>query len=304
MNKQRERLHKTRRQKTWSPWWIGAGIALVLIAALWFIFSGRQSQSGETIAISRLSTSDFHSVAFSPTEVDTVFFGHHHGLMVSHDGGRNWQTTTFPNADAMAVALSLSDPHIMYAAGHDVFYKTMNGGKTWDSLRPDLPGLDIHGFAIDPKNGNRVYAHVVGYGIFSSQDGGMTWTQLSSAPSSTMSLAMGENSDSLYAASMQTGLFHSQDGGQTWTSMPGIPGEGVMAVAYAAGDHRIWIATMGTAAGLYASKDGGTSWTPTDLRGSILAIAISPLDTRHILAVDDQGQVFASRDGGTTWNDR
>src|SRR5687768_13311323 len=195
MSKQRgrERVRiKKKQQKSQSRWLIAVGAALIVIAALWFVFSNRQSDNPQAQPISKLSTADFHSLAFSPTEPETVFFGHHGGLLVSQDGGKNWEPTTLTGADAMALALPASDPQIMYATGHNGFFKSTDGGKVWESVSTNLPGTDIHGFSVDPENANRVYAHIVGLGIFSSEDGGSTWTHLTTAvPSATYSLVVG-----------------------------------------------------------------------------------------------------------------
>jgi photosystem II stability/assembly factor-like uncharacterized protein len=305
MSKQKERLRKKLQQKSQSRWWIVAGVALILLAGLWFVFSNQKPDNLQAQPIGKLTTADFHSLAFSLTEPETIFFGHHGGLLVSRDGGKNWEPTTLTNADAMALALPSSDPQIMYAAGHDVFFKSIDGGKTWRSVSTDLPSADIHGFSVDPEDANHVYAHIVGFGIFGSEDGGSNWTQLSDAvPSSTFNLAVGEDSQTLYAAAGEAGLLHSTDGGKTWNKLSEAPGPGAIAVTFVRVNNRLYVTTLGSDAALYYSDDGGQTWNPSALTGTLLAVAVSQLDPNHIVTVNDQGEVFASRDGGISWSDR
>jgi photosystem II stability/assembly factor-like uncharacterized protein len=305
MSNQKERNRIKREQKRRSQWVISAGVILLLLAGAWIVFSNRQPASSGTHPISQLTTADFHSLAFSLTEPETVFFGHHNGLLVSHNGGKDWEPTTLSGADAMALALPSSNPRIMYAAGHDVFFKSVDGGVTWESVSTDLPGSDIHGFAVDPENADLVYAHVVGFGIFGSKDGGNTWTLLSdSAPPSTYNLIVAENSETLYAAAGDAGLWKSQDGGKTWTVVQNAPDSGAIALTYVHSNGRFYVTTLGNSAGLYISDDNGQSWKPAGLNGILLAVAVSPLDPDHIIVVNDQGEVFASRDGGVSWPDQ
>jgi photosystem II stability/assembly factor-like uncharacterized protein len=305
LSKQKERIRKKKQQEKRSRWLVVVGIILMLVAGLWIAFSNRQPGNNSVPTISRLTTRDFHSLAFSPTEPDTIFFGHHNGLLVSHNGGKDWKPTTLSDADAMALAAPPANPQIMYAAGHDVFYKSTDAGKTWRTVTTDLPGLDIHGFTVDSENADRVYAHVVGFGIFISEDGGSTWTKLSdTVPPSAYNLTVGEGSESLYIAAGQAGVWHSANGGRTWTKVSQSPDEGAVAVTYVRTNGRLYVTTLGNSAGLYVSADNGQSWKAMSLKGTLLAIAVSPLDPNHIVVVNDQGEVFASRNGGVTWLDK
>ena len=305
MTKQKERTRRRKQQQSRSRWLMVTGVILILAAVLGFVFSSRQSNKNSTLSISRLTTSDFHSVAFSPTEPDTIFFGHHGGLLISQNGGKDWRPTALTNTDAMALGVPRSSPQTMYAAGHNVFVKSIDGGKTWQSVSNNLPGLDIHAFAADPENANKVFAYVVSFGLFSSEDGGISWEALSlTAPSSITGLTVGQNGQTLYAAAGGAGLWQSQDGGQTWLPIQNVPDNGAIAVAYAHGNGRLYVTTLGNSLGLYASDDNGQSWKATSLKETLLAVAVSPLDPDHIIAVNDQGEVFASRDGGVSWSDK
>ena len=305
MSKQRERERiRLKKQQQGSRQLMVGGIVLILIAGALFLFLNKNSENSVVRAISRLSTADFHSLAFSPTEAETIYFGHHGGLMVSYNGGKDWESTALNNADGMAMVIPLFVLQRMYAAGHDVFYTSTDGGMTWNSVQTNLPGTDIHGFVVDPENADHVFAHVVGFGIFSSEDGGNAWSLLSDAvPTSTFNLAVGETAQTLYAAAGEEGLWVSENAGETWSKLPDSPDAGALAVTFVRADGRLYVSTLGNTAGLYVSGDGGQTWTFTGLNGTVLAIAISPLDPDHIVAINDQGEVFASRDGGTSWLD-
>src|SRR6266508_1052113 len=94
------------------------------------------------------------------------------------------------------------------------------------------------------------------------------------------------------------------DYGQTWAKVSQPPDEGAVAVTYVRAKGRLYVTTVGNAAGLYVSEDNGQSWKAMGLKGTLLAIAVSPLDPNHIVVVNDQGEVYASRDGGATWLDK
>jgi len=272
------------------------------LAALWGI---RQLVVGGGVAggpaISRLTTADFHSLAFSAASPDTVFFGHHGGLKVSRDGGRTWQDATLRNADAMALAAPASNPNVMYAAGHNVFFRSEDGGRTWTEVQSNLPGLDIHAFAADPENGEVVYAFVVGFGLFRSEDGGTTWG-LRSPSVSPVGLAVGETLDIVYAAAGDFGVARSDDGGRTWERTGG-PRGAALAIAFDGAGGRLYVSVTGDRPGLYVSEDSGATWLALDLTGTFVAIAVSPLDPDRLVVVDQAGWVYASRDGGKTWTD-
>jgi len=287
----KQRTKRSRRPRNLNRWLVvGALIGAVLLWSVRGLRSGGGAV-GLPEPIGRLRTQDFHSLAFSPLELETVYFGHHGGLLVSRDGGASWVTTSLQNADAMALAIPPSDPQMIYAAGHNVFFKSADAGLTWSQVLTDLPGLDVHGFAADPENASRIFAHVVGFGVFESRNGGEHWELLNSGIA-LLNLAMGESRETLYG---------TVDRGKTWSRLGGLPGQGAIAVAFDRALGRLYVTTLGEGAGSYGSEDGGETWTPLGLKGVLLAIAVRPHDPQQLLAVDEAGAVYASRDGGVTW---
>ena len=88
MSKRRDQHRKNENQKQRFRRLIIFGVAVMVVAiGMWFTLLNIPGAGGNARPISRLSTADFHSLAFSITEPDTIFFGHHGGLMVSRNGG-------------------------------------------------------------------------------------------------------------------------------------------------------------------------------------------------------------------------
>lgn len=293
------------------------GPALALAAAaglvgLLYVLAGRTGGGApiDGAPIATLRTADFHALAFSPSEPQVLFFGHHHGILRSDDGGRTWRPLVERrNFDAMGLAAAPGASPRLYLAGHDVFQVSTDGGSSWRPVAHDLPGTDIHGFAMSPDDPQRLYAFVVGHGVFVSADGGRAWERLDSGlPGDVTALAAaGGSPETLYAGGMRSGLLRSADGGRTWSPVrAGLGTRGVMALAVDPTTRQTVYA--GVDGGLYKSTDGSTTWSRLSFPGdNVVALAVSPAQPSVIVALtvrDGQGLVFRSEDGGITWGAR
>lgn len=286
---------------------VGGLVAVMLVAIGLAVSSWRSAPAG---AIATLQTGDFHALAFDPTDARVAFFGHHNGVLRTDDGGRTWRPLVErPNFDAMSMAASRGNAQRLYLAGHDVFQTSLDGGATWRPVAHNLPGTDIHAFAVSPEDPDRLDAVVVGRGAFQSVDGGQTWKPLGGGlPGDVMALvAAGGGSERLYAGGMRSGIMTSLDGGETWARTANIPGSpGVMALAVdpAAGQ----TVYAGTEGGLFKTTDGGKSWSKLAFPGdNVVALAVSPSDSNVLLATavaNRRGLVYRSEDGGQTWGGR
>ncbi|MEO6397357.1 MAG: YCF48-related protein [Tepidiformaceae bacterium] len=262
---------------------------------------------GPDAALSEIKTPDFHSMAISPADSQVVLYGHHGGILRSADGGRTWQKTnlTGDTDDAMGMGISMSDPSVAYAAGHGTFFRSRDAGKTWTSLKPKLPGTDIHGMAVSPDKATVLYAHVVGQGLFRSDDAAETWKKTNSQPlpADIMQVAA-STGGRVYVASMNSGILRSDDGGVSFKSTTQLQG-GVLSVATEAVDPNVVYA--GTESRLFVSRDGGATWTARELPmgGQVLVTGVNPNDASDVMVVavgnDRVGRVYRSRDGAASW---
>ena len=287
------------------PQWLAIVVILVAvgtIAVAWRVVFSRDDgpRGGGILPISTLSSPDVHSLLIDPTNPDHLYFGSHAGIQESRDGGFTWQDGSLKNTDAMSLAASPNDAQTIYVAGHDVFIASHDGGLTWASVQNDLPGTDIHAFAQDVPDSNRLYAYVVGSGLLTSADGGTSWTALPSQPHSSMNhMALATNAAGLYATTA-TGLTLTRDQGKLWEP---VLGQGVEAITVAAGPDNPLVLYVGTPNGLLKSHDGGQTWTSIGPQGVIviLAIAVSSSDPNRVVFITQTGALYRSDDGGETW---
>src|SRR5438270_414783 len=117
------------------------------------------------------------------------------GVWKSDDYGRTWNPIfdSQPTQSIGAIAVAPSDPNLIYVASGEGLqrpdlstgngiYRSRDAGASWTHLGL-RDGQQIPALAIDPRDGNRLFAAVLGHpygpnkerGIFRSSDGGQTW---------------------------------------------------------------------------------------------------------------------------------
>lgn len=282
------------------PWLVLVVLLVLGVIVAGFVVVTNRPSTSEPKPIATVNTSDIHSLSFSPSEPDTVFFGSHAGLLKSLDGGRKWQATSLTNRDAMGLGMS-GDGKAIYVGGHGVLMKSPDKGQTWQSLVEKLPGNDVHGLAVDPANPANLYIFVVGYRLLKSVDGGQTWQVISTqAPDNTMNLTYGDQT--LWLGTMDKGLLRSRDEGKTFESANGAGQAGltgmVSALAFDPSSKTLY---AGTGDGLFRSPDGGMSWSKLGYTDGVGALAVSPTNPKVIVLVRPGGEVYRSEDGGLSW---
>lgn len=113
------------------------------------------------------------------------------GLLVSKDKN-DWQKLDTLPEYAVSLAVAPTDPQTLYAgAASSGAYRSTDGGKTWDHISDGLgliPGaaLRVTALAVDDADSWHVAAataygigkHLAGGGIYESENGGRSWTQL------------------------------------------------------------------------------------------------------------------------------
>jgi uncharacterized protein (TIGR03437 family) len=189
----------------------------------------------------------------------------------------------------------------------------------------------ISALAVDPRNGNVVYAGAVTGGVWKTTDGGENWVPLTD---DQPALAIGalaidpNNPDTIYAGTGEAnsgfygaGVLKSTDGGKTWLHIPG-PFAGPLnagtgsarfeALAVNPNDSRILIAAVfhspaSTRGGIYRSTDAGLTWSAvltTAIASDIAWDSGNPAIAYAALRFSGTGTttgIYKTTDFGATW---
>ena len=276
--------------------WLAAALIAAVIAAVVAVVATQGGGGGSTASAGLPNTPDYHSLLVNPTNPRKLVLGTHIGLYVSSDGGRHWRFNALSGDDAMNLARPGGDT--IWLAGHQVFKKSSDGGATWSDVRPaGLPSLDIHGFAVDPRNPKTLYAAVAGQGLYRSRDGGRSFSLVSDqVGGNVMALAVLLDGRIL-AGDMQQGLLESSDGGASWKQRLRVQ---VMGLAVNPSDPERLLAT---GAGIALSNDAGRTWRSVlDLADGVGPVAWSKSDPQLAYAVGLNRTFYRSADGGKTWS--
>ncbi|MBX3240340.1 MAG: hypothetical protein KIT80_02180 [Chitinophagaceae bacterium] len=175
--------------------------------------------------------------------------GYRGGILVTNDGGKNWQPLSAEIGEAAFTHILLDtesgkDRRVLYACafGKGV-YKSEDGGKTWKQKNNGLPAKEPFAWRITRRNrdgalflvvsrrGEGVAASGGDGGLYLSKDGAETWTKINlpegtNAPTDIMTdaeepdrlilSAWGKATPGAFSPDTGGGIFISDDEGKTW----------------------------------------------------------------------------------------
>lgn len=244
----------------------------------------------------------------------TIILGAAQGGIWTYDATSGTWTSRTGDADTQSVgalAIAPSNDSIVYMGSGegalsgdsyygDGFYRSTDGGITWQHVSTQFTGQAVSAIAVDPTNPQHVYAATLRgrggrqrttsptgsqYGVYESTDGGTTWTLLKGTTDqfhgATDLVIDPQDKNVLYASFWGDAIYKSTDGGHTWaTAMTGLPAGNFVqgGTRFTLGISHPSAATPATlytgfdwwdGAGVYhkarvfKSTDGGGSWSQT-----------------------------------------
>jgi photosystem II stability/assembly factor-like uncharacterized protein len=165
---------------------------------------------------------DFHAMAVSYADPDTVygFFGGK--LQRSFNGGASWEY-----AEGAVLPFSLSshptDPRVVYASTQRGVEVSNDAGNTWEDLSTELAGGAASVFTLQPSDPTHalVFSERL-EGLGKSVDGGVTWQAVGERfeGGTVLFLSFSKSEPQVvYALTSKNQLYKSTDGGDTWAKV-------------------------------------------------------------------------------------
>ena len=206
-----------------------------------------------------------------------------------------------------ALALSPQNNTILYA-GTNTLFQSLNEGKQWNTISPDLTNGDkggilsygtISAICESPFQFGLLYIGSDDGMIYTSQNGGVSWQMIYSSfptPNHVACLLASKNTQERVYAILQNDnhqalLFRSNNMGKSWDNLKAnLPEETLNVIVEDPANEQVLY--LGTENGLYVSFDMGEKWHPFKEnlpRSSVSAIAINPQNNQLYVGTKGHG---------------
>lgn len=264
------------------------------------------TNGGKAWALTTQRNLEINSVAVHPDEPNRVFIGtNNYGLMVSNDGGRNFEQTNgnFTSRFTYLVAADSQQPNRLYAATHNTatgggfFFISNDAGKTWLPAR----GLDVSRVRVltmkqDPMNPQIKYVGT-NLGVYRSIDRGNSWAPLPAAKIALTKKPVVKKAP-VKGKAVPTATSIPVAGPKMSASIT----EKVKAIDFLPANGGMLI---GTDSGVYRSKDLTKGWEKLPIQSTvnsnIFALHVAAARPNTYWAGTATSGVLVSTDAGLTW---
>ena len=163
----------------------------------------------------------------------------------------------------------------LYAATGDGVARLDEAGDGW-TIEVALVESGAQCLAVDPTNGDTVYAGLRESGVRKTADGGRSWVDCELPEPGVFSLAVSAADGVVYAGTEPSRLFRSDDGGRSWRALDAL---------------------------LELPSRPSWSFPPRPWTSHVRWIAPSPHDADLLLVGIELGGLMRSSDGGESWQD-
>ncbi len=176
--------------------------------------------------------------------ISGTFYTARQRVFQSTNNGGSWTPiSAFVNGSSAVreLALSFSDPNIMFAASGSNVFRSPDGGANFTNVTSGLPGRTITSVYVHPDSSNVVFLTFSGFGtqkVYKSTNTGTSWFSISgNLPDTPVNDIFIYTEDpqnpATYFAATDVGVFLTQDNGARWEELyQGLPNTVIMHLDY------------------------------------------------------------------------
>ncbi len=226
--------------------------------------------------------------------------------------GLSW-SLVYPTRESTYITSSSTNNSIVYASIRkwvDIdILKSIDSGKTWISVKNNLPvAADINWISISNNHPDTIAISVWGTngGIFLSENGGLFWSKIFSAPTPRSVAIHPNNPDIMFIGiggsnSGQSGLYKTTDKGLTWQKISQLGSNNNSQININPLNPNFILADSDPH--FYRSTDGGINWSqmPIDHASSTGSIFDNIHSVIYTGKYEENKGVYASYNNGDTW---
>jgi hypothetical protein len=257
-----------------------------------------------------LQITQFYRIALDPTTPNVAFGASQDNGVEKFQDSRTWQGALC--CDGYNVAVSPTNHSRVYANQNGTFFRSDNGGASFQGKTPPPGGGDSFRWRVSPNNGDRIVMSSNGL-LYESTDAMDSWRPLNGVgwPANVGIEALGlspTNSNTIYVVGTVSGspatLVTFDDGGH-WQRFGGPGGVNGFADVLRIDPRTNQVAYAVLAArGVFRTTDGGHSWA--NITGNLpqertYDIAIDTKGSDTVLYVGTDDGVYASDNLGGSW---
>jgi photosystem II stability/assembly factor-like uncharacterized protein len=191
-----------------------------------------------------------------PTTSGTFYTARQRVYRSTNNGG-SWTPISANVNNTSAVremAISKSNPSIMFATSGSSVFKSQDAGATWTNVTAGLPSKTITSVNIYPTNSDEVFLTFSGFGtskVYRSSNGGTTWVSISgNLPDTPVNdifiYSSNPGNPNTYFVATDIGIFLTEDNGANWVEIStDLPNTVVMHLDYSPGNQMLRAGTHG-----------------------------------------------------------
>ena len=183
-----------------------------------------------------------------------VFYTARQTVFKTNNYASSWFSISTGTAGTIReMAISKSDPKIMYATSSNRVYKSTNRGYSFTLVSSGMPSRTVKSIYIHPDSSNVVLVTFSGFGsgkVYKTTNGGQTWNNISGnlpdSPANDVLIYYPGYATSVYLVAMDIGVFMTNDYGNSWIELAqGLPNTVAIHLDYNQTANKVRIGTHG-----------------------------------------------------------